>query len=171
MKRRLAIAATLLSDAEIIILDEPTNGLDAMGIADVRNLIKRLHHEGKTIILASHILDEVEKVCTDVAILRKGVVINSGTVAELLEKEDILVVAAQNMEALKTAIRALYPAARLVSEDHRLELFLPKGEADLANINQFCYEKGIILSHLQLKTKSLETTFLELAESAELTKE
>src|SRR3978361_1164256 len=88
MKQRLAIASCLLGDPEVLILDEPTNGLDPVGIAEIRQLIKQLHQQGKTIIMASHLLDEVEKVCTHVAILKKGELLMTGSVQEILSNED-----------------------------------------------------------------------------------
>ena len=83
MKQRLAIASALLNDPTVLILDEPTNGLDPMGIAEIRELIKKIAANGKTIILASHLLDEVQKVCSHFAILRKGNLIHSGPVEEV----------------------------------------------------------------------------------------
>src|SRR5665647_1631354 len=88
MKQRLAIASCLLGDPEVMVFDEPTNGLDPVGIAEIRELIKKLHQEGKTIIMASHLLDEVEKVCSHVAILKRGDLIATGNVNELLANED-----------------------------------------------------------------------------------
>src|SRR6185436_15307564 len=84
MKQRLAIASALLGDPDILVFDEPTNGLDPAGIAEIRELMKQLNGQGKTIIMASHILDEVEKVCTHVAIIQKGVLKTVGTVQDVL---------------------------------------------------------------------------------------
>jgi ABC-2 type transport system ATP-binding protein len=83
MKQRLAIASALLNDPHVLILDEPTNGLDPMGIAEIRQIIRRIASDGKTILLASHLLDEVQKVCSHFAVLRKGVMVHSGPVDDV----------------------------------------------------------------------------------------
>ena len=100
MKQRLAIASCLLGNPRVLVFDEPTNGLDPVGIAEIRELMKNLYREGKTIIMASHLLDEVEKVCTHVAILRKGELITSGNVDEILSNEDMVEVGAQDSDKL-----------------------------------------------------------------------
>ena len=87
MKQRLAIASALLNDPEILILDEPTNGLDPQGIHQIRDIIKQIAAQGTTILLASHLLDEVEKVCSHVLVLRKGVVLYSGSVTGMSANE------------------------------------------------------------------------------------
>src|SRR5205814_10223232 len=104
MKQRLAIASSLLGNPDVLIFDEPTNGLDPVGIAEIRELIKRLSHEGKTLIMASHLLDEVEKVCTHVAILKKGELLASGDVNEILVNEDIVEVGAYDTNKLHAII-------------------------------------------------------------------
>ena len=105
MKQRLAIAATLLGDPKVLVLDEPTNGLDPVGIAEIRQLIKDLHAQGHTIIMASHLLDEVEKVCTHVAILKTGEVITTGDVETVLMDEDVIELSADDFESLNTILR------------------------------------------------------------------
>jgi ABC-type multidrug transport system ATPase subunit len=94
MKQRLAIASALVSDPIILILDEPTNGLDPMGIAEIREIVRRIAADGKTIILASHLLDEVQKVCTHFAVLRKGKLMHSGPVDEVGKGEETVEVMA-----------------------------------------------------------------------------
>src|SRR4029079_2706418 len=113
MKQRLAIASCLLGDPQVLIFDEPTNGLDPNGIAEIRELIKKLAEEGKTIIMASHLLDEVEKVCTHVAILKKGELVATGDVNEILATEDIVEIGASDLISLKTAIAQLNGYSRL----------------------------------------------------------
>lgn len=162
MKQRLAIASALLGNPDILIFDEPTNGLDPVGIAEIRDLIKRLAASGKTIIMASHLLDEVEKVCTHVAILKKGTLLTAGAVSEVLQTEDIAEVAAADMQALASALQAMNSYTSLINNETVIQLRYPAGTANLATINQYCFEKGIVLNHLQLKKKSLETKFLEL---------
>jgi ABC-type multidrug transport system ATPase subunit len=162
MKQRLAIASCLLGDPEVLILDEPTNGLDPVGIAEIRELIKRLHQEGKTIIMASHLLDEVEKVCSHVAILKKGELVATGDVDEILATEDIIEIGASDTSALRAAIGELNGYSRVHENGKLLQLFYPTGTANLESINQYCFSKGVVLNNLYLKKKSLESKFMEL---------
>jgi ABC-type multidrug transport system ATPase subunit len=162
MKQRLAIASCLLGDPEVLILDEPTNGLDPVGIAEIRALIKKLHLEGKTIIMASHLLDEVEKVCTHVAILKKGELVATGNVNEILANEDIVEIGAADMSQLKLSIQKLSGYKSLSEQDNLIQLFYPIGTTKLEAINQHCFNEGIVLNHLLLKKKSLESKFFEL---------
>jgi ABC-2 type transport system ATP-binding protein len=162
MKQRLAIASALLGNPDILIFDEPTNGLDPVGIAEIRDLIKRLAATGKTIIMASHLLDEVEKVCTHVAILKKGTLLTAGAVDEVLRAEDIAEVGAADMQALSEVLGAMNSYTSLSQEASCIRLKYPAGTANLEKINQYCFQHGIVLNHLQLKKKSLETKFLEL---------
>ena len=162
MKQRLAIASCLLGDPEVLILDEPTNGLDPVGIAEIRELIKKLHLEGKTIIMASHLLDEVEKVCTHVAILKKGELVATGDVNEILAHEDIVEIGAANMGKLKLSIQRLSGYSSVTEQGNLIQLFYPVGTTNLEGINQHCFNDSIVLNHLQLKKKSLESKFFEL---------
>ncbi|CAN5622997.1 ABC transporter ATP-binding protein [soil metagenome] len=162
MKQRLAIASCLLGNPEVLILDEPTNGLDPVGIAEIRELIKRLHQEGKTIIMASHLLDEVEKVCSHVAILKKGELVATGDVNEILASEDIVEIGAINIAGLKTTIQQMNGYSNLKEQGNLLQLFYPIGTTNLEGINQYCFNNGIVLNHLHLKKKSLESKFMEL---------
>jgi ABC-type multidrug transport system, ATPase component len=162
MKQRLAIASCLLGDPEVMIFDEPTNGLDPEGIAEIRELIRKLHLEGKTIIMASHLLDEVEKVCTHVAILKKGELLATGDVNEILVNEDIVEVGAEDPDQLRSVIGLIRPQVDTRENGRMLQLFYPVGTAKLDEINSFCFNNGVVLNHLQLKKKSLETKFFEL---------
>ena len=162
MKQRLAIASCLLGDPEVLVFDEPTNGLDPVGIAEIRELIKKLYHEGKTIIMASHLLDEVEKVCTHVAILKRGHLIASGNVNEILANEDIVEVGAEDLIKLKSIISRMNNYSSMKEDNNLLQLFYPIGHVNVEKINQFCFDNGITLNHLQLKKKSLEAKFFEL---------
>lgn len=163
MKQRLAIAACLLGDPEVMVFDEPTNGLDPVGIAEIRDLIKRLAREGKTIIMASHLLDEVEKVCTHVAILKKGVLIAQGHVDEILVNDDIVEVAADNNEQLKAALQSMNGFTRIDgNENGTINIYFPPGTANLTSVNAHCFRQGVVLNHLQAKKKSLESKFIEL---------
>jgi ABC-2 type transport system ATP-binding protein len=162
MKQRLAIGAALLGNPDVIVLDEPTNGLDPVGIAEIRELIKTLAHQGKTIIMASHLLDEVEKVCTHVAILKTGNLVTAGSVAEVLKNEDILEISASNLTQLKSVIESMGGYSSIKQQDNLLQLNFPSGTGKLEDINRYCFEKGIILNLLVLKKKSLEAKFFEL---------
>ena len=162
MKQRLAIGAALLGNPDVLVFDEPTNGLDPVGIAEIRELIKSLAASGKTIIMASHLLDEVEKVCTHVAILKKGNLLTAGPVDEVLAQEDIVEIAAANNDALLNTIELMGGFSKVKKHPNCLQLFYPVGTAQLESINKYCFEKVITLQQLQLKKKSLETKFFEL---------
>lgn len=162
MKQRLAIASCLLGDPEVLILDEPTNGLDPVGIAEIRQLIRQLHQQGKTIIMASHLLNEVEKVCTHVAILKKGELVATGDVNGILANEDIVEIGATNMQKLATVITTLQGYSNMKEQDKMIQLFYPVGTADVERVNRHCFSNGIVLNHLRLKKKSLEAKFFEL---------
>lgn len=162
MKQRLAIASALLGNPDVLIFDEPTNGLDPVGIAEIRELIKRLAKEGKTIIMASHLLDEVEKVCTHVAILKKGDVLAAGDVDGILVNEHIVEVSASDLVKLEQVVRSLPGYSNVVREDGVVQIFYPVGTAKLEAVNRHCFDNGIVLNHLQLKKKSLESKFFEL---------
>ena len=162
MKQRLAIASCLLGDPDVLILDEPTNGLDPVGIAETRELIKKLRLQGKTIIMASHLLDEVEKVCTHVAILKKGELVATGSVDEILANEDIVEIGASNNSRLAEVAKQMNGYSSLKMHDNYVQLFYPVGTANVENINRHFFQHNIVLNHLQLKKKSLESKFFEL---------
>jgi len=166
MKQRLALASCLLGDPPVLVFDEPTNGLDPVGIAETRDLIKRLAGEGKTIILASHLLDEVEKVCTHVAILQRGKLLTAGNVDEVLVNEDIVELGAKDLLKLESVLKGTNGWSHMKQEGNLIQLYYPVGTAALENINEYCYKNGVTLNHLQLKKKSLEVKFFELTQSA-----
>ena len=162
MKQRLAIGAALLGSPQVLVFDEPTNGLDPVGIAEIRELIKNLAKQGKTIIMASHLLDEVEKVCTHVAILKKGTLLTAGQVDEVLANEDIAEVSSSQPDQLRAALEH-FPGYTSIKQDGKnIQLYFPVGTAKLEDINRFCFEKGVALNLLVLKKKSLEAKFFEL---------
>ncbi|MEO6683233.1 MAG: ABC transporter ATP-binding protein [Ginsengibacter sp.] len=162
MKQRLAIASTLLGNPNVLIFDEPTNGLDPVGIAEIRELIKELHRQGKTIIMASHLLDEVEKVCTHVAILKNGQLITSGKVSEILSNEDMVEVASSDNTRLFEILSKMPGINRVTNDRSMIRIFFPVGTTNMSEVNRYCFEHGIVLNHLLLKKKSLEARFLEL---------
>jgi ABC-2 type transport system ATP-binding protein len=162
MKQRLAIGAALLGNPKILVLDEPTNGLDPEGIAEIRDLINELNKKGFTIIMASHLLDEVEKICTHVAILKRGELIIEGSVDEVLADEDIIEISAPDQNRLEEVLRQ-FPGTTKFSKDEKfIYLHFAKGGAVTETINQFCFEHGITLDHLIHKKKRLEARFFEL---------
>lgn len=162
MKQRLAIGAALLGNPDVLVFDEPTNGLDPVGIAEIRSLIKTLSANGKTIIMASHLLDEVEKVCTHVAILKKGTLLASGSVKDIFNEQDIVQIEAADKQKLKTVLAQLNNYNSLTEVGGIVELTYHAGQANLTHINQFCFDNGVVLSHLQLKKSNFESKFLEL---------
>lgn len=162
MKQRLAIGAALLGNPEVLLLDEPTNGLDPVGIAEIRDLIKSLAKKGITIIIASHLLDEVEKICSHVAILKRGTLLTSGPVDEVLSNEDIVEIASANMEQLKDCIEQMGGYLSMKEDNQRLQIHYPIGTANMEAINSYCFNKGVTLQLLLSKKKSLETKFFEL---------
>lgn len=165
MKQRLAIASTLLGSPDILVFDEPTNGLDPAGIAEIRELIKQLNRQGKTIIMASHILDEVEKVCTHVAIIQKGDLKAVGSVKEILDTktldETVIELAADDLDTLQAVIQQLNGIMETQVINNHLQAIFSNG-VTAQDVNRFCFEKGIVLSKLNVKRKSLESTFLEI---------
>ena len=159
MKQRLALAATMLGDPELIILDEPANGLDPEGMREVREIILALAARGATIFLSSHLLWEVERTCTHVAILRSGKVVRQSAVRELVAGATVASVASNDLEALRRII-AEYPAA--TSFEERVDrLFVHLANDDLAALNRFAHERGVTISHLAVERRTLEDAFIE----------
>jgi len=165
MKQRLAIASTLLGNPDILVFDEPMNGLDPAGIAEIRELMKELNRQGKTIIMASHILDEVEKVCTHVAIIQKGALKMSGLVSEVLKTSDdrsvMIFISSDDNNLLESTIRNIPGVISAIQIEGVIQLNCDETVSP-ATINQFCFSKGIVLHQLLMKRKSLETRFLEI---------
>ena len=168
MKQRLAIASCLLGNPSVLVFDEPTNGLDPVGIAETRQLIQELSREGKTILLASHMLDEVEKVCTHVAILQKGVLITAGDVNEVLVNEELAELSAGDLTQLRAVLAGLPGIRQIKQNDQFLQVYFEKDAVNLGGINQYCFDKGVVLNHLQLRKRSLESKFIELTNKVEL---
>jgi len=164
MKQRLAIASALLNDPEILILDEPTNGLDPQGIHQIREIIKKIASQGTTILLASHLLDEVEKVCSQVVILRKGEKLYSGRVEDMLASYGFFELKTSKMEELKTFLASQESFGDIKIENGLMTAFL-KEEMDPGTLNKLLLDKGIILSHLVKRKESLEEQFLELTKN------
>ena len=161
MKQRLAIASALLNDPEILILDEPTNGLDPQGIHQIRDIIKIIAAQGTTILLASHLLDEVEKVCTHVLVLQKGKILYSGAVGAMSNNEDFFELNSNNNENLKTVLLKNPSVKSAVDENGKLLVYL-NNSISAEDLNRYLFENNIILNHLVKRKHSLEEQFLEL---------
>jgi ABC-type multidrug transport system ATPase subunit len=161
MKQRLALSSVLLGDPQVLVLDEPANGLDPQGIADIREIIRTQAALGKTIILASHILDEVEKVCTHAAVLKKGKLIASGKVNELLSaKEQLFLSSDRNPDLFEFLVRAgVCNNVTMVEKGILIEVQQPYGSA---HINKLAFENGFMLNVIEPRNQSLEEQFLEL---------
>lgn len=164
MKQRLAIGATLLGDPQVVVLDEPTNGLDPAGIADVRDLIRGLAGPKRSVLLASHMLAEVEKVCSHVAILKKGQLLASGPLSEVLRDEDQLELKSDDLAALQAILEKHPSGPKVELRENTLWLSCPAGKLSPAQLNRYCMDKGQTLSHLVLRKQTLESRFLELTD-------
>ena len=162
MKQRLAIAGAMLGNPDLVILDEPANGLDPAGMREIRDIIKNLAGQGKTIFVSSHLLHEVEQTCTHVAIIKKGRIVMQGSLDSLVSGHAFAVVRAPDIDALLAALGS-YGGAIGVSRDAE-GVVVELGDADLASLNRFLVENGIYLNHLALRKQSLEDVFMELTE-------
>lgn len=164
MKQRLAIASSLLNDPEILILDEPTNGLDPQGIHQIREIIKKIASQGTTILLASHLLDEVEKVCTHVVILQKGSSLYTGSVDNMNASHGFFTLKCEDMNSLKNALDSIDAINTIKEEGEAIVAYLKEPLAS-KELNQILFEKGIVLSHLVHRKESLEEQFLEITKN------
>ncbi|SHJ00888.1 ABC transporter ATP-binding protein [Algibacter luteus] len=163
MKQRLAIASALLNDPEILILDEPTNGLDPQGIHQIREIIKQIAAKGTTILLASHLLDEVEKVCSHVVVLRKGVKLYSGRVDEMISSHGFFELKCNKETELIKLLENHKSFSKVKIQDHLITAFL--SEPMLSDdFNKYLFEQGIVLTHLVQRKESLEEQFLQLTD-------
>ena len=162
MKQRLAIASALLNDPEILILDEPTNGLDPQGIHEIRQIIQHIATNGTTILLASHLLDEVEKVCSHVVVIRNGVRLYSGRVDEMTASNGLFELkVASNRDKLLSTLEE-HSAIGKINEENETIIATLKGAISATEMNEYLFKKGIVLSHLVKRKPSLEQQFLDL---------
>ena len=164
MKQRLAIASALLNDPEILILDEPTNGLDPQGIHQIREIIKDIAQRGTTILLASHLLDEVEKVCTHVVVLRKGVNLYSGRVDEMISSHGFFELKSHQKDDLLKLLEP-HPNFSHTKEENDLITAFLKIPMEAEEFNRLLFKNGIVLSHLVKRKESLEEQFLQLTDN------
>ena len=162
MKQRLAIASALLNDPEILILDEPTNGLDPQGIHEIRQIIKDIAANGTTILLASHLLDEVEKVCSHVVVIREGIKLYSGRVDEMTASNGLLELRIDEKEEELIKLLENHEAIGKITKDHETLIATLKKEISSTEINRYLLNKGFVLSHLVKRKPSLEQQFLDL---------
>ncbi|MFT5146422.1 MAG: ABC-2 type transport system ATP-binding protein [Polaribacter sp.] len=162
MKQRLAIASALLNDPEILILDEPTNGLDPQGIHEIRQIITEIASKGTTILLASHLLDEVEKICSHVIVIRNGIKLYSGSVDEMTASKGFLELKTEKDEEKLLATLELHPSVQKVVKNQEIIIATLKDDTSATEMNTFLFGKGLFLSHLVKRKPSLEQQFLDL---------
>ena len=162
MKQRLAIASALLNDPEILILDEPTNGLDPQGIHEIRQIITEIASKGTTILLASHLLDEVEKICSHVIVIRNGIKLYSGSVDEMTASKGFLELKIEKDEEKLLAALELHPSVKKIVKNHEIIIATLRDDTSATEMNTFLFEKGLFLSHLVKRKPSLEQQFLDL---------
>jgi ABC-2 type transport system ATP-binding protein len=161
MKQRLAIGATMIGQPDVLIFDEPTNGLDPQGIAEVRNILKRIANTGKTVIMASHILDEVEKICTHVGIMKFGDLLATGPVGSILNDDLYGEIGSSDMVKLKDELNKIEGIKINSQNGLFIECTLPPNlNAEL--INRRLTENGIYVNHLVIRKQRLEEEFLQI---------
>jgi len=161
MKQRLAIASALLSDPQVLILDEPTNGLDPKGIVEIRELIKEIGAEGRTIILASHLLDEVQKVCDHFCVLNKGKLIFTGRVDDLTRQKNQFIMVSPDLHVLIEKLNTIDLVSKAGVKDDTVEVVIDEN-TQIEELTKQLAADGIYLSHLSPVTKSLEKKFIEI---------
>lgn len=163
MKQRLSIGACLLGDPEVLLFDEPTNGLDPQGIAEIREVIIKLRDQGKTIIMASHYLPEVEKICSHIAILKKGKLLASGAIGQILNDDNIVELGSENLESLESWIKTREEMNINIIQKDLIECSVNKS-ITATQINSWAYEEGIVLSRLVLRKRMLEEEFIQITQ-------
>jgi ABC-type multidrug transport system ATPase subunit len=164
MKQRLALAAAMLGDPELLIFDEPTNGLDPEGMQEIRELILKLSRSGRTIVLCTHLLSEVERVCSHVAILKQGRLLRSGPVSEMTAGASVFRLRTDDVGTLWEAV-CNYPPARQMRREHDA-VYTELADSDPALLCKYLAGLGIYLAELSNQRSSLEETFLRLTGSS-----
>ena len=161
MKQRLAIAATMIGDPKVVIFDEPTNGLDPQGIAEVREILMRVAETGRTVIMASHILDEVEKICSHVAIIKKGKLLADGLVGELISDDYIIELNSFAKDKMR-AYLSNNPLIKRFNEESKYFICSVDKSIEAEQISQSIYDNGLLINHFNVRKQSLEKEFLAL---------
>ena len=161
MKQRLAIGATLIGQPDVLIFDEPTNGLDPQGIAEVRTTLQDIASSGKTVVLASHILDEVEKICSHVSIIKKGNLLATGSVGSILTSDTTIEIGSSDLERLRSVLSEINIINDIKDIGGLLECTIVD-EEKYESIVKTCLEKGIVPTHLVKRKRRLEEEFLEI---------
>jgi len=164
MKQRLAIASAVMGDPDVLVLDEPTNGLDPEGIAEVRDLINRLASQGKTIILASHLLDEVQKVCTDLLVMKFGKKVYEGSIDNLSQTSARLEMKSDDNNELIAVLEG-FPNIKDLKIENGMVMAKLINEYNAKDVNEFLFKRGIVLNHLVMQKANLETQVLDLLKS------
>jgi ABC-2 type transport system ATP-binding protein len=167
MKQRLGVAAALLKDPELLVLDEPTNGLDPAGMRDMRALIRELGSRGHTVLLSSHLLGEVQQVCDRVGVISRGELIAESTVAELRGEAGLLV-AAEPLELARAAAEELLGAEHVTVVDGTLRLRVDPAHA--GKVSTALVQAGSTLTELRPLERTLEEAFLEMTGAEEATR-
>ena len=158
MKQRLSIGMALFHDAELIILDEPVNGMDPKGVVEIRNLLLNLQKEGKTIFISSHILSEIEKLCSHVGIISKGELLYEGTTADLLSQTSRSV-----LVRLETEHKAgKYGPFTAIESSSGLLSFSIENNSDLNRLLAYFIENNMNLQHIETRSGTLEEVFITL---------
>lgn len=165
MKQRLAIAATLVGDPEVIIFDEPTNGLDPQGIAEVRTILKRVASGGRTVIMASHILDEVEKICSHVAIIKNGNLLSTGAVGALLSAKNLVEIGANDMDKLEGLLRSKDWITISKKHEQYFECLMEE-DVTTYTLSELVTTNSLIISHMVVRKQKLEEEFLQITSNA-----
>lgn len=164
MKQRLAIAATLIGDPDVVIFDEPTNGLDPEGIAEVRDTLKKVASQGKTVIMASHMLDEVEKICSHVTIIKKGKKLVSGPVGAILSDDLTIEIGSPDLHSLQQLL-STYPGINTIKDCHSYLECSAEASLDISQLNTAAVSNGIAINRLIARKKSLEQEFLQITQN------
>jgi ABC-2 type transport system ATP-binding protein len=165
MKQRLGVAAALLKDPELIVLDEPTNGLDPAGMRDMRRLIRELGTEGRTVLLSSHLLGEIQQICDRVAVINHGRIVSEGTVEELRGDAE-LVVAATPSDVARRRLEAMPEVEHIHASEGRL--YVRIDERHTALVNRTLVDAGVAVTELRRAERQLEDVFFEITQEPEL---
>ena len=165
MRQRLGIASTLLGDPALVILDEPTNGLDPAGQREIRGLVRELASEGRAVLLASHLLYEVEQVCHKVLVIKKGRLVASGPIAEIVRSGGSYTVEVEDADRAAAAVRGIDGVSDVRVREGGIDVVAEEGRG--AAINRALAERGLYASAIVPKRGSLEDVFLELTEGTD----